>query len=177
MPRKFLRRILPDHHEVRRYKTFRVFGSLLHEPDLWHLNRRSVSGAFSLGLFWTFIPIPTQMLFSAAFAIVLRVNIPVAVATVWITNPITVPPIFYFCYRVGAWVLGIEPNHIAFEWSFDWLAQEIGALWEPLIVGCLIIATLSATLGYFAVRVLWWAHVVRRLQQRRERRRERKGQA
>jgi uncharacterized protein (DUF2062 family) len=176
MPRKFLRRILPDHHEVRRYKTFRVFGTLLHDPDLWHLNRRSVSGAFSLGLFWTFIPIPTQMLFSAACAILLRVNIPVAVATVWITNPITVPPIFYFCYRIGAWVMGVEADRFAFELSFDWLFKEIGTLWQPLIVGCLIVSTVSATVGYFAVRILWRAHVLRRLRQRRERRRQRKVQ-
>jgi uncharacterized protein (DUF2062 family) len=174
MPRKLLRRILPDYREIRQYKAFRVFGNLLHEPDLWHLNRRSVSGAFSLGLFWTFIPIPTQMLFSAACALVLRVNIPVALATVWITNPITIAPIFYFCYRVGAWVLGQEPTHFAFELSFEWLIKEIGLIWQPLLVGSLIVSVVSAALGYVAVRVLWWAYVVRRMHLRRERRRLRR---
>jgi uncharacterized protein (DUF2062 family) len=27
---------------------------------------------------------------------------------VWITNPITMPPIFYGCYKLGAWILDVS---------------------------------------------------------------------
>jgi uncharacterized protein (DUF2062 family) len=47
-------------------------------------------------------------------------------------------------------------------------------IWEPLIVGCLIVSVVSAMLGYVAVRLLWWAYVLHRLHLRRERRRLRR---
>jgi len=51
MPKKFIKRFMPDHQQIRNHKTLnRVFGNLLHDPNLLHMNRRSVSGAFFVGL-------------------------------------------------------------------------------------------------------------------------------
>ena len=105
MPKKFIKRHAPDKEAIRDHKYMRIFGKLLYDPNLWHLNRRSVSGAFAVGLFWAFIPIPFQMVTAAATAIPARVNLPISVALVWITNPITMPPMFYSTYRVGTWIL------------------------------------------------------------------------
>ncbi|MGB1541119.1 MAG: DUF2062 domain-containing protein, partial [Cycloclasticus sp.] len=79
-------------------KCLKVFGPLIHNQNVWHLNRRSFAGAISVGLFIAFIPLPAQMLIAAAAAIALHVNLPVAVATVWVSNPITMPPLFYAAY-------------------------------------------------------------------------------
>jgi uncharacterized protein len=45
-----------------------------------------------------YMPPIGQMFMAAAAAIVLRVNLPISVALVWITNPLTIPPMFYFAY-------------------------------------------------------------------------------
>ena len=107
MPRKLIKRYLPDHKKIREHKHLRFLGALLHDPNILHLNRRSVSGAFSLGLFVAFIPVPFQMVLSALGAIFFRVNLPIAVGLVWVTNPLTMPPLFYFAYKVGTWILQV----------------------------------------------------------------------
>ena len=62
MPKKFLRKFLPDPHTIRDHKSLQLFGKLLHDPNLWHLNRRSVSLAFANGMFFMWVPLPFQMI-------------------------------------------------------------------------------------------------------------------
>jgi uncharacterized protein (DUF2062 family) len=160
--KKFFRRYMPEHRAIREHKHLnRVFGKLLHDPNLLHLNRRSVSMAFLIGLFWAFMPTPFQMIPAAAFAILLRANLPLSVGLVWISNPITIPPIFYFCYELGAWLLNTPPHDIQFELNWDWLMSELGAVWEPLLLGCLVVGLVSGLTGFITVRLLWRLHIVR----------------
>ncbi len=169
MPKRFIKRYLPDHRRIREHKHLRVFGTRLHDPNLWHLNRRSVAGAFAVGLFCAFLPIPMQMVVAAAAAIVFRVNLPVSVVLVWITNPLTMAPIFYFAYRLGAWVIGQPSQVVPAGFSFEQLLDGLGAVWFPLLLGCFLLGSVSAVVGYFGVRGLWRLYVIR--QWRRKRRR------
>ncbi|MHB8533988.1 MAG: DUF2062 domain-containing protein [Sulfuricaulis sp.] len=170
MAKKIIRRFLPDVHQIRNHRHLRFFGRLLHDPNLWHLNRRSVSGAFAVGLFMAFIPMPFQMIPAAALAILLRVNLAISVALVWITNPITMPPVFYFTYHLGAWILQTPPKNIAFKISWEWLAAEIGRFWQPFLVGSLVTAIVCSLAGYFGMRALWRWHVIRDWERRRKKR-------
>lgn len=167
MPKKIIKRFLPDHHTVRNQKCLRCFGSLLHDPNIWHLNRHSVAGAFAVGLFCAYIPVPFQMLVAAALAIMVRVNLPVAVSLVWITNPITIPPMFYFAYKVGSWVLNSPTHAFNFELSIDWLMVELGIIWQPFLLGCFILGTILAALGYGGIKLLWRLHILQHIKQRR----------
>ena len=78
MPKKFIKRLMPNHRTIREHKHLRFLGSLLHDPNLWHLNRRSASGAFAVGLFMAWVPVPFQMLLGAIGAIAFRVNLPLS---------------------------------------------------------------------------------------------------
>jgi uncharacterized protein (DUF2062 family) len=167
MPRKFIRKYMPDHEKIRNHVHLnRIFGSLLHDPNLLHLNRRSVSSAFAVGLFMAFVPIPFQMLLAAAAAIIVRCNLPIAVALVWITNPFTMAPVFFFCYKVGTWFLGTPIRSVQFSASWEWLSSELGAIWEPLILGCFAVGLVSAILGFVTIRVLWRLHLLSQLRNR-----------
>ena len=54
-------------------------------------------------------------------------NVPLAIALVWISNPITIPPLFYFTYRLGTLILG-EPETVgSIELSLTWLSGQIGS--------------------------------------------------
>jgi hypothetical protein len=177
MPKKFLKRLMPDHRTIREHRHLRFLGTLLHDPNLWHLNRRSASGAVAVGLFIAWVPIPFQMLVAAIGAILFRVNLPLSSALVWITNPLTMPPMFYFAYLVGGWVLGgVSADHIAFELSLQWLTTELVLIWQPFLLGCFIMGTLSAAAGYLTIRGLWRLHLVKYYRTRKLRRRLKKGE-
>lgn len=169
MPKHIIKRFTPNHETVRNHKHLRMFGDLLHDSNLWHMNRRSVSGAFAVGLFWAFIPIPFQMVTAAATAIITRVNLPISVALVWITNPITMPPMFYFTYQVGTWLLDEPPQETQFEMSIEWMTEGLAGIWQPLYLGSLICAIIVSILGYLLIRGLWRWHIVSHIRKRKER--------
>ncbi len=155
MPKKTIQRFLPDHNKIKQNKSLRIFGNLLHDANLWHLNRRSARGAFAVGLFFAFIPVPFQMILAAAVAIPLRVNLPISVALVWITNPFTMAPIFYGAYLVGSKVLGSKNQHFAFEPSWQWFVNSLSTIGPAFMLGSLICATLASIIGYFGINILW----------------------
>ncbi|MET0107062.1 MAG: DUF2062 domain-containing protein [Sedimenticola sp.] len=175
MPKHIIRKYAPDHETIRSHKHMQVFGKLLHDPNLWHMNRRSVSGAFAVGLFWSFIPMPFQMIAAAATAIPARVNLPISVALVWISNPLTMPPMFYFNYLVGALFVGNGAEAADFEMTLEWFSQSMGQIWQPLYLGSLICGIIAALLGYVVMRGLWRLHIVSHLKRRRERKRTEAG--
>jgi len=176
MPRKFIKRLLPDHQRIRDHQHLRFFGTLLHDPNLWHLNRNSVAGAMAVGLFMAFIPIPFQMVFAAALAIFFRVNLPIAAALVWLTNPFTMPPIFFLTYKLGAWLLDTEAVPLVFAPTFEWLMTEMGTVWKPFLLGSVLVACASAALGYFASHLIWRLHILQRIKERRARFKSRREQ-
>ena len=174
MPKKFIKRYMPDHMKIRNHKTLnRVFGTLLHDPNLFHMNRRSVTGAFFVGLFLAFVPLPIQMLLAAGLSILLRVNMPITIGLVWLTNPVTLGPVFYFCYKVGTWILDTPLQKIHFELSWTWLQTELITIWQPFLLGCFIVGLSVAVVGAGTIRLLWNLHLIRHIKARKRRRLER----
>ncbi|VAW57613.1 FIG01199889: hypothetical protein [hydrothermal vent metagenome] len=169
MPKQFLRKHLPDPHKISQSKSLRIFGKWLHEPNLWHMNRKSVSIAFFVGLFVMWIPLPSQMLIAAAAAILLKCNLPISVALVWITNPITIPPMFYSAYLLGNWLLSIPPHTTQFEASFEWISQQMHIIWQPFLLGCLVLGLFSAITGFAGIRLLWRLHIIKYIKNKRSR--------
>ena len=161
MPKKLIQRFMPNPDRIRKHKHLQFLGSVLQEPNLFHLNRRSAAGAFAVGLFSAFIPIPFQMVLAATLAALLRVNMPLSIVLAWVTNPVTMPPIFYFAYRVGTAVLAEPMKPFEFELSLEWLAHAIEYLGPPFFLGCLICGTLAGFLGYVIIRISWRRMVIR----------------
>lgn len=64
-----------------------------------------------LGFVVAFTPtVGVQMMFYLAVATALRANKVAGMPVVWLTNPVTVVPIYYACWRVGAFVLGTDAD-------------------------------------------------------------------
>ena len=167
-----LRRLIPSRNKLRELSALRPVAHLLNRPELWHLNRRGVSGAAFVGLFSAFIPVPSQMLLAAIIAIYVRVNLPISVALVWITNPITIPPMIYGSYRVGAWVLGIDVAELQVELSLDWVLANFVAMGKPLFVGSVICGLVAGSIGFTASHFIWRNRVMLQWRKRRRLRTE-----
>ncbi len=158
---------MPSPRSIRENRRFSVFGKLLHDPNLWHLNRRSAAGAFGVGLFMMYMPPIGQMFMAAAAAIVLRVNLPISVALVWITNPLTIPPMFYFAYLVGCAILGAPAVGFSLAFWGDW--RNWVAVLAPLALGMLICASVCSAAGYLGIQALWRWNLAREIRHRKQR--------
>ncbi|MBI3374278.1 MAG: DUF2062 domain-containing protein [Betaproteobacteria bacterium] len=180
MPRKFFRKYLPTSESVRDHKVLGRFGAWLHHPNLWHLNRGSVSGGVAVGMFAGLVPGPLQMLTAALLAIPLRVNLPVALLTTLYTNPFTIVPLYLIAYQFGRLLGGGE--HPAaqidpFEMEWSDLFGSLVSLWDwtlmlgkPLAIGLVALALTLAAAGWIAVQIGWRAYVVLAWRARRRRR-------
>lgn len=165
--KRWLKRNLPARGSILESPQLGVFGKLLHDPNLWHLNRHSVAGAVAVGLFVAFLPPLGQSLVAAGAAILFRVNLPIAVVTTWVSNPLTIPPMLYFAYCLGCWLLGIEPAGFRLEFWLDW-HNWLRVIW-PLALGSLVCATICSSLGYLMIQSVWRWRLVRLIRARRAR--------
>ena len=127
-----------------------------------------MAGAFAVGLFFCWVPVPVQMGLAGATAILFRTNLALSVTLVWISNPFTIPPMFYFAYLVGTWVIGEPPQDFAFQLTFEWLANELSSSWKPFLTGCFLLACSSSIIGYFTVSQLWIYAVKKQRSKRRD---------
>jgi uncharacterized protein (DUF2062 family) len=166
--KKLLHKFIPDHNVIKQHKNLQFLGDKLQDPNLWHLNRHSVMMAFAIGLFVAWIPTPGQMAIAAVGAFYFRGNLPISIALVWITNPLTMPPLFYFAYLVGLTVLNLP----AASFSLD--AVLSGKILFPFLTGCLILGVTCATVGYFGINYFWHYHVAKKWASRKKSRNNRK---
>jgi hypothetical protein len=169
MAKKFLRKFLPHSDVITQNRWIKLLGPRLQDPLLWHINRRACSIAVALGIFCAFIPVPFQMLIAAVCAIWFRVNILVAVPMVWISNPVTMGPLYYFCYLLGVEMLGIESTGFHFELSFKWLLDGLAEIWEPFLLGCFVVGVISSLAGFLLIRILWHLRILSYIKARTKR--------
>lgn len=152
---------MPNPEKLKQQKSLQFLGDRLNKPDLWNLNRRSVSIAFAIGLFVAWVPTVGQMAIAAVMALYLRANLPISVALVWITNPLTMPPMFYFAYYVGTKLLGTTPT-LAGEFTLESALESLGDIGMPFLLGCLVLGVISASIGYFGMLLYWKYQVQKR---------------
>jgi len=155
MPKKFFKRYSPDPKRIKDTPGLGILSKYLQQPNLWHFNRRSVSKAFAIGLFFMWIPFPFQSMLAAIAAIYTRANLALSVALVFITNPITIPPMFYFSYQLGNLVLGRDSMKFNINLSWEWITESLIHIWQPLFVGCFLSALFTSMLGFLAIQAIW----------------------
>jgi len=167
MPRKFFRRVSIRYPRNRPPAYLRPFRELLKHHAYFAVSRRSVTGALWIGLFIGFLPIPGQVAIAVLAALLMGVNLPIAAIGVWVSNPVTFFPIFYFEYRLGALILDIPVRQVNIEMSWHWLTTGLLSIWKPLLLGSLVTATVVASAAYIFVNLLWRRSTIARYRRRR----------
>lgn len=173
---------MPAPHTITENRWLAKLGPRIKEPNLWHLNRRSVSAGIAMGLLCAFIPAPIQIPLVVFLCFMVRGNLPLAIGSTWISNPLTYIPLYYFCYEVGAWILGVptdsdgNPIDIDIQGNvddFERLADQFVSIgWDAigtLLFGCFVMGVLCSSASYIGIRLLWRLHIYRAWTLRRER--------
>jgi len=166
MPNVSPARFLPKTSWVRNSHIGRMSGCLINDPNLWHINKRSVSIGIAVGLFSACMPIPGQMILAVMLAIVLRGNLALAMAATWVSNPVTYAPIFYFAYKLGSWVLQTPELGFQVEFSMAWLQEGLLEMYRPLLTGCLILGISVGSIAHTLIYSGWRLMIRRRWQKR-----------
>ncbi len=161
-----IKHLLPSHDEIVRNKCLRFLESHLRDKNLLHFNRRSVSRATAIGLFCALLPMPFEMLPAAAGAIMFSANLPLSLAWVWISNPLTWIPLYTPAYLLGAWLLNVEAVPLQ-QITLGMVGTQLAALW----LGCLIVGSVLSVIGFWLVRLLWRIKVINIWRDRRRRHR------
>jgi len=108
----------------------------------------------AIGVFIALTPtVGIQMILVMLVALFLRFNRMAALIAVYITNPITTIPIYYFNYKVGTlifeetWTYEDFSRILSGRWrqALEELVFEVGL---PLLVGSLIVATVCSVVTY-----------------------------
>ncbi|TEW50188.1 DUF2062 domain-containing protein [Psychromonas algicola] len=155
MPKNLIKRFSPNPEKLKTHPYLKHFGTRIQNPSLWGLNRRSAAGAVAVGLFCAWMPIPFQMVVASFFAIFFCVNLPLSVALVWVSNPLTMPPLFYMGYRLGAFVLQQPLMTFKFELSYTWILNAFETIAPALFLGCIIMGSICAFVGYWGFTLFW----------------------
>jgi uncharacterized protein (DUF2062 family) len=180
--RKFFRKFPRSAESIREHPFIGRLGTVLHHPNLWHVNRHSVAGGVAAGLFAGLIPgsNPVQFTAAAIAAVIFRVNLPVAMFVTLYSNPFTIVPLYFFAYKIGAFFLEHSNNHLPQTEIDVWdvpLAQWVPVLinWamamgKPLALGLVILAGLLAAVGFIAVHLAWHGYILWRWRKRKQQR-------
>jgi len=186
--KSFFKDRLPSPEELKSNRFLRLLGPSLTHPGVWRLTRRSVAGGVAAGMFCGLMPPPFQFLSAGVLAVLLRVNLPIALFTTLYTNPLTAIPIYLVCLEMGIVLFRLfelplanadAQGHLSPPPPFDFTAplDSLGALagwliglgW-PLVLGVVVVGMLLSLLSY---AVVYWGWAWRASRQRERRARSR----
>jgi uncharacterized protein len=160
MAKNVIKRLFPRLDKIKEDKILKIFGPAVLQPNLWHINKKSVSRGFAIGAFCAFLPIPGQMIVAGFLAIIFAANLSLSLILTWITNPITYTPIFYFAYRLGKFFIDTKNNYVIKNEEIN-LLSDIMHIWEPLLLGSLILAIIGSLCSYMLIRIYWRYYVIK----------------
>jgi len=136
--------------------------------ELLTINRKMVARAVLVGMFIAMIPMPMQMLAVVLIAPFFRFNVPIGVSLVWITNPFTMPVIYYVEYITGNFLL-MQEGVGDIQLTMQWFKDNIADIFIPLYVGTAFYSVVFSIGGYYLINWLWKLSV-----QNEKRKREKK---
>lgn len=154
-----LRALAPSREQLEANPWLRRLAPWLADPKLWCWSRRGVAMGVAIGLFIGFLIPVAQILLAAGAAVVLRANIPVAAAATFITNPLTVPAIYYAAYHLGAWATGTSATAAVSWGDLVSVLESLGSIGVPLFTGLAITASFAAAASYLLISRVWIWHV------------------
>ncbi|WP_028451581.1 DUF2062 domain-containing protein [Chitinilyticum aquatile] len=151
----YLRKKLPSREQLRNNRFLRWLGPGLFCPGLWCFRPRTVALGVAIGIFFGMLVPLGQSPLAAACALLLRANLPVAITSTLVSNPLTFAPIYYLAHQLGITLApGLEQLSLPAVVTPGWL-DSVLALGLPLLLGLLVFALVFSPLSYLLTLRLW----------------------
>jgi len=136
--KRFLRP-LPRRATIHRYPVLKFFAQTARKrPYLWSFREQHVSSAIYVGCILAFLPAYGFQIVLAFFcALLFRSNLLITTGLQFITNPVTIAPIYLFTHRVGVYVIN--------NWGLDMLPMpnQIMGNGYALTIGGILVGLFS----------------------------------
>ena len=157
---KKLLRPLPRRSNIHKYPVLKWFADTAYRRSyLWSFKGKEVRSALFFGIWISMLPIVgIQMLVVFFFALLVRANLPIIVALQWISNPLTMGPIYFADYKIGMTLIELMnldyPGNRLLSSDYDWAQFSYRELlrlldtFPPMLVGG---SVLGISLGVIAV--------------------------
>lgn len=145
---------MPRRRHLRDTWLHRQLGERIFHPNLWRPTRHGIAGGLAVGVFVAMTPtIGIQMVLACLAAYFLRVNIPIAIAACWITNPATIPIIYPLQFQLGKALVGVpDPEELR---HYQGIVRGFYHYARPMFVGSLIPSIVLSALSYVITYGLW----------------------
>jgi uncharacterized protein (DUF2062 family) len=166
MAKNVIKKLFPKLDSIKEQKILKIFGPAVLQPNLWHINKKSVARGIAIGTFCAFLPIPGQMMVAVFLAIIFAANLPLSLILTWISNPVTFTPILYLEYTFGKYFIETDSNHVIKNEGLN-LISDIMHMGLPLLLGSLIFAVIGSMCSYILIR-LYWRYYVKKIWDKRK---------
>lgn len=133
-------------------------------------NRKNIAKGVFIGLFIGFIPMPFQMLAVIAMMPFAKFNVPIAISMVWLSNPFTMPAMYYMEYVTGSFFLDMQVEPV--EMTMAWFSNNMKNIFIPLYVGTAFYSITVSSAVYYLINHLWKHSVHKERSQKKENSRE-----
>ncbi len=154
-------RFLKHPRKLRQSPTRRWFARHFLDKRVWKPTQHTLSGGMAVGMFITLQLLPIQMPTAVILSAIFRVNIPIAIAMCWVSNPFTVPFMAWLEYAIGKWVLALYttvptspfPKHLPESMVDAWIVLKEHA--PVMLMGGIILGAVAALVSYIATWSCW----------------------
>ncbi len=177
MAKKLLKKISVSEELLEKHVLLSKCLAFTQQANVLHFNRRSASRAVLIGTFCAFIPLPVQMILGILCCLWFRANLPITIGIVWLTNPLTMAPIFLATYHFGAFLMGEPTITFDFEMNWRWVETQFLMIWQPLLLGSLTAGVIFSCIGYTLIEISWRHHVLTKWKARQKARKAKREQS
>ncbi len=163
--KKFLRP-LPRRSNVHRYPVLKWFADTAYKRSfLWSFKGKPIQTALFWGIWISMLPIVgIQMIVVFFISLLVRANLPLIVALQWISNPLTMGPIYFADYKIGMTLLKLigvnynqnkllSPEYNWAQFSYKELLRLLDTF-PPMFIGGSVLGIFFGVSAVFLYKIL-----------------------
>ena len=164
MKKNWIKDHIPTAESVQNSNEVKGFKSHFKASCFWSYDRQPVAKGVAAGLAGSVIP-GFQFFYAAILVFILRGNLPIALVSTLVTNPVTVVPITYFTYYIGTLIMGNGKSDFVLH-EFEWDFSSFHAFWanvsawglqfgKAFFIGVPVVSISLGIIGYFGSLLVW----------------------